>query len=154
MRIYKWGISCVLYVKYLYSFAYTGVWVYLPKRNTIFPVPTFLLLFDFHFSFFCRNVVTGVICIAFQLCKIAINRTDYAGQLLLSIYPLSFVLDFSNSILRLRALVDSLKNPAFALGKRGILLYRLFSTVFLSQVLNEHTDGSNVPLRQSGYVYR
>lgn len=63
-------------------------------------------------------------------------------------------LDFSNSILRLRALVDSLENPAFALGKRGILLYRLFSTVFLSQVLNEHTDGSNVPLRQSGYVYR
>lgn len=120
----------------------------------LFRTRFFLLLFDFHFSLFCRTVVSGVVYIAFQLCKIAINRTDYAGQLLLSIYPLSFVLDFRNSILRLRALGDSLENPAFALGKRGILLYRLFSTVFLPQVLNEHTDGSNVPLRQSGYVYR
>lgn len=133
---------------------YRGLGLSAKNTTPSFPYPFLFVLFPFLFSLFSPIVVSGVVYIAFQLCKIAINRTDYAGQLLLSIYPLSFVLDFRNSILRLRALGDSLENPAFALGKRGILLYRLFSTVFLPQVLNEHTDGSNVPLRQSGYVYR
>ncbi len=57
----------------------------------LFRTHFFLLFFDFLFSLFSPIIVSGVVYIAFQLCKIAINRTDYAGQLLLSIYPLSIV---------------------------------------------------------------